>query len=133
MFDGYGTISHRINTYHSLCNIYQFTLITFLLFFFCSSKYPKTDYTYSLLSKDRVELAPGQVAMPNMSRRSLSQFRVQGPNTSADEVDRLAATASWTTSNARNRYTVSIVCEASIVCSVSCVTLHSIRVSACVS
>lgn len=64
------------------------------------NKYPKTDYTYSPLSKDRVELAPGQVAVPNMSRRSLSQFRVQGPNTSADEVD----VAAWT-SSCRKRYT----------------------------
>ncbi|XP_063896463.1 klaroid protein-like [Helicoverpa armigera] len=69
------------------------------------NKYPKTDYTYSHLSKDRVELAPGQVAMPNMSRRSLSQFRVQGPNTSLDELDRLSATTSWTTSSVRRRYT----------------------------
>ncbi|KAB0796199.1 hypothetical protein PPYR_10260 [Photinus pyralis] len=35
------------------------------------NKYPKTDYTYSLHSKDRTELAPGVLAMPNMSRRSL--------------------------------------------------------------
>lgn len=69
------------------------------------NKYPKTDYTYSPMSKDRVELAPGQVAMPNMSRRSLSQFRVQGPNTSVDEIDRLSATTSWTTSTVRRRYT----------------------------
>ncbi|XP_063825218.1 uncharacterized protein LOC135074765 [Ostrinia nubilalis] len=67
------------------------------------NKYPKTDYTYSPLSKDRVELAPGQVAVPNMSRRSLSQFRVQGPLTSSDEVDRLAAT--WTSSATRKRFT----------------------------
>lgn len=37
----------------------------------CSSKYPKTDYTYSRLSPHRRELAPGIIAMPNMSRRSL--------------------------------------------------------------
>lgn len=42
---------------------------------FVSSKYPKTDYTYSHLSRDRVELAPGQVAVPNMSRLSLGLFR----------------------------------------------------------
>ncbi|KAK5641345.1 hypothetical protein RI129_009892 [Pyrocoelia pectoralis] len=35
------------------------------------NKYPKTDYTYSLYSKDRTEIAPGVLAMPNMSRRSL--------------------------------------------------------------
>ncbi|KAI8435721.1 hypothetical protein MSG28_003965 [Choristoneura fumiferana] len=69
------------------------------------NKYPKTDYTYSPLSKDRVELAPGQIAVPNMSRRSLSQFRVQGPNTSVDEVDRLAATTAWTAHTLRKRYT----------------------------
>ncbi|XP_013199804.1 klaroid protein [Amyelois transitella] len=68
------------------------------------NKYPKTDYTYSPLSKDRVELAPGQVAVPNMSRRSLSQFRVQGPNTSPDEVDRIA-TATWQSSALRKRFT----------------------------
>ncbi|CAG9831790.1 unnamed protein product [Diabrotica balteata] len=33
--------------------------------------YPKTDYTYSPLSGDRVELAPGVVAMPNMSRKTI--------------------------------------------------------------
>ncbi|XP_046811225.1 A-agglutinin anchorage subunit-like [Lucilia cuprina] len=32
---------------------------------------PKTDYTYSELSPHRRELAPGIVAMPNMSRQSL--------------------------------------------------------------
>ncbi|XP_061386024.1 klaroid protein-like [Musca vetustissima] len=32
---------------------------------------PKTDYTYSELSPHRRELAPGIVAMPNMSRKSL--------------------------------------------------------------
>lgn len=35
------------------------------------SKTPKTDYTYSELSPHRRHLAPGIVAMPNMSRRSL--------------------------------------------------------------
>ncbi|KAF5290584.1 hypothetical protein FQR65_LT11535 [Abscondita terminalis] len=35
------------------------------------NKYPKTDYTYSLHSRDKTEIAPGVIAMPNMSRRSL--------------------------------------------------------------
>ncbi|KAH8372732.1 hypothetical protein KR009_004090 [Drosophila setifemur] len=35
------------------------------------NKTPKTDYTYSELSPHRRQLAPGIVAMPNMSRRSL--------------------------------------------------------------
>ncbi|EDW77026.1 uncharacterized protein Dwil_GK22144, isoform A [Drosophila willistoni] len=35
------------------------------------NKTPKTDYTYSELSPHRRHLAPGIVAMPNMSRRSL--------------------------------------------------------------
>lgn len=35
------------------------------------NKYPKTDYTYSELSEYRREIAPGQVGMPNMSRKSL--------------------------------------------------------------
>ncbi|KAK9703220.1 hypothetical protein QE152_g29471 [Popillia japonica] len=38
------------------------------------NKFPKTDYTYSKHSKDRVEIAPGVVAMPNMSRRSLHSY-----------------------------------------------------------
>lgn len=38
------------------------------------SKFPKTDYTYSENSKDRIELAPGIVAMPNMSRRALHSY-----------------------------------------------------------
>uniref|UniRef100_V5GY35 Uncharacterized protein n=1 Tax=Anoplophora glabripennis TaxID=217634 RepID=V5GY35_ANOGL len=33
--------------------------------------YPKTDWTYSHHSKDRVELAPGIIAMPNMSRKTI--------------------------------------------------------------
>ncbi|KAH1026037.1 hypothetical protein HUJ05_010626 [Dendroctonus ponderosae] len=33
--------------------------------------YPKTDWTYSQYSKDRVEIAPGVVAMPNMSRKTI--------------------------------------------------------------
>ncbi|XP_017125784.1 uncharacterized protein LOC108145102 isoform X2 [Drosophila elegans] len=36
------------------------------------NKTPKTDYTYSELSPHRRQLAPGVVAMPNMSRRSLA-------------------------------------------------------------
>lgn len=35
------------------------------------NKYPKTDYTYSELSPFRRELAPGMIAMPNMSRPGL--------------------------------------------------------------
>ncbi|XP_068631719.1 klaroid protein-like [Battus philenor] len=70
------------------------------------NKYPKTDYTYSRMSRDRVELAPGQVAVPNMSRRSLAQFRVQGPNTDVtDFSERVASTAAWTTAAVRKRYT----------------------------
>ncbi|CAH0563598.1 unnamed protein product [Brassicogethes aeneus] len=34
-------------------------------------KYPKTDYTYSYHSQDRFEIAPGEVIMPNMSRRTI--------------------------------------------------------------
>ncbi|XP_050073060.1 klaroid protein [Anopheles maculipalpis] len=43
------------------------------------NKYPKTDYTYSELSPHRREVAPGLVAMPNMSRPSLNKHaeRVQ--------------------------------------------------------
>ncbi|XP_045771870.1 uncharacterized protein LOC123871884 [Maniola jurtina] len=67
------------------------------------NKYPKTDYTYSPLSRDRVELAPGQVAVPNMSRRSLSQFRIQGPNT-VDEPD-MPVKSVWKTSTVRKRFT----------------------------
>ncbi|XP_050298723.1 klaroid protein isoform X2 [Anthonomus grandis grandis] len=33
--------------------------------------YPKTDWTYSYHSKDRCEIAPGVVAMPNMSRKTI--------------------------------------------------------------
>ena len=39
--------------------------------FFFPRTTPKTDYTYSELSPHRRELAPGVVAMPNMSRQSL--------------------------------------------------------------
>ncbi|CAH2037830.1 unnamed protein product, partial [Iphiclides podalirius] len=68
------------------------------------NKYPKTDYTYSRLSRDRVELAPGQVAVPNMSRRSLSQFRVQGP-LAADVTDVPARVApTWRATATRSRY-----------------------------
>lgn len=35
------------------------------------NKYPKTDYTYSHHSKDRVEISPGVIQMPNMSRNSI--------------------------------------------------------------
>lgn len=41
---------------------------------FIFSKYPKTDYTYSPHSRDRQEIAPGVLAMPNMSRRSLHSY-----------------------------------------------------------
>lgn len=36
---------------------------------------PKTDYTYSKFSRYRRELAPGVVAMPNMSRRGLLDMK----------------------------------------------------------
>lgn len=35
------------------------------------SVFPKTDYTYSQKSQCRYEVAPGILAMPNMSRRSI--------------------------------------------------------------
>lgn len=38
-----------------------------------SSKYPKTDYTYSETSVDRREIGQGYVSMPNMSRKSLDR------------------------------------------------------------
>lgn len=37
----------------------------------CFSVFPKTDYTYSQTSQYRYEIAPGVLAMPNMSRRSI--------------------------------------------------------------
>lgn len=67
------------------------------------NKYPKTDYTYSTASKDRVELAPGQIAVPNMSRRSLQHFRTFGPNTSLDEVDEIIKDNAWFNSSIRKR------------------------------
>lgn len=36
-----------------------------------SSVFPKTDYTYSQTSQCRYEIAPGILAMPNMSRTSI--------------------------------------------------------------
>lgn len=39
------------------------------------NKYPKTDYTYSELSPHRRDLGKGNVAMPNMSRKSLDKFQ----------------------------------------------------------
>lgn len=41
--------------------------------FISFSKFPKTDYTYSELSPHRRELAPGFIAMPNMSRKSMDR------------------------------------------------------------
>lgn len=57
----------------------QCTIIHNNFFSFCS-KYPKTDYTYSELSPHRREIAPGIIAMPNMSRSSLDHHhdRVDG-------------------------------------------------------
>lgn len=37
----------------------------------CFSVFPKTDYTYSPTSQCRYEIAPGILAMPNMSRRPI--------------------------------------------------------------
>lgn len=39
--------------------------------FFIFSIFPKTDYTYSQMSQCRYEVAPGVMAIPNMSRRSI--------------------------------------------------------------
>ena len=42
-----------------------------IIIFECFSVFPKTDYTYSPTSQCRYEIAPGILAMPNMSRRSI--------------------------------------------------------------
>lgn len=63
---------------------------------FSCSKYPKTDYTYSRLSPHRRELAPGVVAMPNMSRRSLDHHH--------DRVNVMAQQAPHRESYIRTRY-----------------------------
>ena len=59
-----------ITTFY-FCNAIR-SLFSFL---YCCSKFPKTDYTYSRVSPHRKELAPGVIAMPNMSRRSLNTVR----------------------------------------------------------
>lgn len=41
------------------------------------NKFPKTDYTYSELSPHRREIAPGQVGMPNMSRKSMDKHHTR--------------------------------------------------------
>lgn len=41
------------------------------------NKFPKTDYTYSELSPHRREIAPGQVGMPNMSRKSMDMHHTR--------------------------------------------------------
>lgn len=46
-----------------------------LLLFFRNT--PKTDYTYSELSPHRREIAPGVIAMPNMSRQSLDNHHAR--------------------------------------------------------
>lgn len=87
-------------------NLYFIFSIYFKTTISCS-KYPKTDYTYSPLSRDRVELAPGQVAMPNMSRKSLAQFRMESPPGEGSDVpDRMPSIASWTATATRKRFTV---------------------------
>lgn len=48
------------------------------------SIYPKTDWTYSYHSKDRVELAPGVVAMPNMSRKTIHSLHESDSHSYAD-------------------------------------------------
>lgn len=40
------------------------------MYMFSFRKSPKTDYTYSQYSKDRYEISPGVINMPNMSRLS---------------------------------------------------------------
>ncbi|KAK9888205.1 hypothetical protein WA026_000473 [Henosepilachna vigintioctopunctata] len=58
-----------IISFHCYCVIiYGFLKISVVI------EYPKTDWTYSPFSKDRVEIAPGVVAMPNMSRRHISSY-----------------------------------------------------------
>lgn len=44
-------------------------LIIIVYYFY--SVFPKTDYTYSPTSQCRYEVAPGVLAMPNMSRRPI--------------------------------------------------------------
>lgn len=55
-----------------------------LTIYFFFSVYPKTDWTYSLHSRDRVELAPGVVAMPNMSRKSIHTQYSANNNVNSD-------------------------------------------------
>ncbi|KAK2588856.1 hypothetical protein KPH14_001724 [Odynerus spinipes] len=49
------------------------------------NKFPKTDYTYSQKSQCRYEIAPGILAMPNMSRRSIHSNGSNISSTSANQ------------------------------------------------
>lgn len=71
---------------------------------------PKTDWTYSRHSKDRFELAPGVVAMPNMSRRNIhsdcsnSDLEDYSSNSSAVYTTRLINHSTNTDSNSKLFY-----------------------------
>lgn len=70
------------------------------------NKYPKTDYTYSKLSPHRREIAPGVVAMPNMSRQSLDKHheRVNYMATSNPEQEDFIRARYETTRHIREAY-----------------------------
>ncbi|KAJ9600039.1 hypothetical protein L9F63_009656, partial [Diploptera punctata] len=63
------------------------------------NKFPKTDYTYSPISHDRKEVAPGVIVMPNMSRRSLNAMRQHGISSSESNLARASAVTSVTSVN----------------------------------
>ncbi|KAJ8683482.1 hypothetical protein QAD02_019274 [Eretmocerus hayati] len=67
------------------------------------NKFPKTDYTYSLASTCRYEVAPGVMAIPNMSRRSLhSDTSFYGSQTSDSQSSKESFSEENNTMNANN-------------------------------
>lgn len=53
--------------FHAFSNCF----IELIYLYLNCSVFPKTDYTYAKSSQCRYEIAPGILAMPNMSRRSI--------------------------------------------------------------
>lgn len=63
----------------------------------CFSVFPKTDYTYSQTSQCRYEIAPGVLAMPNMSRRSIHADDNESSTVPQVSYEKLSQTSQGTT------------------------------------
>lgn len=96
----------------------------------CFSVFPKTDYTYSQASQYRYEIAPGVLAMPNMSRRSIHADGNESSTIPQVSYEKLSQTSQRTTeSGIGDMDTVDFKQKSSLIDPVSIYYIKSILLS----